>query len=606
MSENGERIHIELPSNTETLNIQNNNGHTIPEISPRDPDDETLFDDETNSNDNLQSGSSHNDTFGELTLRNHDQDKLCKAFWKYNTKTTRTQNYVDSKALMLDPQYRIDPNRYGGLLRGYVRQDWNTVQDNHQHGSWEELHPSWTELFFDLMFVAAIIHISGEVLIAYDSKNYIFILQSFLQFGLLQLAWFECVLYESRFRMNQKIDGVMRAVYMLFILAMGLAIQDDEISNKIFLISYGTSKLILLILFIKVYLIPRAKHHAIFMIIEKIISILIVIFILIFININPKENFRRLASYYIAVDVSQEHIQMSRIYTWIFGSMYLFSYIYMIIGVHINCIRHLGVNIPVNVPHVSDRLGEFLLIVLGETIIAIMVQHVNIKSSPHIQYIVTISSFLICYGCGKLYFECQPSEEDIHHGTKNHAMTTTLWKGRIYGYAHNVLYFGLLGLGIGMKITTHSLENYDKTKAIYVMLPGISCIIICVSVNIIRLTHPVQYNLLGNDYKKIVKIVWIIRVICILVMVIILCFYKKINHFIILGVYVISFMIQISIDVEGEIRNKQYKQKLKHQASKKNQENRTQYFRKSFQHIRVKKSKNGAVIDDFMSVAGTL
>ena len=103
---------------------------------------------------------------------------------------------------------------YGGYLRGYVRQDWNTVQKSKHHGSWEELKPSWTELFFDLMFVAAIIHISSEVAIAYDNGSYIFIIQVFIQFGLLELSWFECVLYESRFRMNQKLDGILRSIYM--------------------------------------------------------------------------------------------------------------------------------------------------------------------------------------------------------------------------------------------------------------------------------------------------------------------------------------------------------------------------------------------------------
>eukprot|EP00483_Globobulimina_turgida_P010379 UN10399 len=143
----------------------------------------------------------------------------------------------------------------------------------------------------------------------------------------------------------------------------------------------------------------------------------------------------------------------------------------------------------------AERMGAFVLIILGETIISIMVQHVeSTKDGIITAYSVTMSLFVIVYCIGKLYFESQPSEHEIHHHKKAHAMSTSVWRARIYKWFHILLFFGLLGLGLGSKITVHQLHHYEGDKAIYVFLPGISCIIVCFCINIIRLTHPFDYR----------------------------------------------------------------------------------------------------------------
>eukprot|EP01084_Bolivina_argentea_P229618 387503_1 len=178
-------------------------------------------------------------------------------------------------------------------------------------------------------------------------------------------------------------------------------------------------------------------------------------------------------------------------------------------------------------------MGAFVLIILGETIISIMVQHVeSTKNGIITAFSVTISFFVIVYCIGKAYFESQPSEYELHHHTKSHAMSTSVWRAKIYKWFHILLFFSLLGLGLGAKITIHELSHYDNTKFIYVFLPGISCCLICICINGIRLTHPFDYT---KKHQYMVITVWIIRFICIIIMFIILFTYKIIkNHFIIL------------------------------------------------------------------------
>ena len=116
---------------------------------------------------------------------------------KWCTHSTRSLwgVFIPSSALIHHPEYSIDVNQYCGKCRGSVRQDWNTIEtDDDEVRNWEELKPHWFELFFDLMFVAAIVHISTEVAYEYEKyHNYMFIVTVFAQFGLLILCWLEQV-----------------------------------------------------------------------------------------------------------------------------------------------------------------------------------------------------------------------------------------------------------------------------------------------------------------------------------------------------------------------------------------------------------------------------
>merc|ERR1719411_1493415 len=77
-------------------------------------------------------------------------------------------------------------------------------------------------------------------------------------------------------------------------------------------------------------------------------------------------------------------------------------------------------------------------------------------------------------------------------------------------------FFGLLGLGLGSKIAIHALNmDYDEDDAIPVFMTGISCIVICICINVIRLTHPFGYD---KEHRYLVVGVWLLRFVCLVVM----------------------------------------------------------------------------------------
>ena len=204
--------------------------------------------------------------------------------------------------------------------------------------------------------------------------------------------------------MTQTIDGFFRFFYMALVLMMGLSIgrTTNQTTQKLFLLSYMFTKLIMMLMFIKAAMIPRAKNHSIYMMVENVISIIVVVFIEIFVN--------------VPANVYKER---QWVWTVIYVILFIYSWFYMVVLVYAKCIRDLGVNIPINVPHIAERMGAFVLIILGETIISIMIQHVESTRDGIITaYTVTMSFFLIVYCIGKLYFESQPTEYELHHHRK--------------------------------------------------------------------------------------------------------------------------------------------------------------------------------------------
>merc|ERR1712218_28990 len=144
----------------------------------------------------------------------------------------------------------------------------------------------------------------------------------------------------------------------------------------------------------------------------------------------------------------------------------------------------------------------------------------------------------------------QPTEHELHHHKKSHAMSSSIWRARVYKWFHILLFFGLLGLGLGSKITVYQLSYY-KPAPFYVFMPGLSCIVICTCINVIRLTHPFDYD--GNRWY-LVSGVWVLRFMCLVIMFGILFAWNTVNHYVILAIYVLCFIIQIFADFEARTR----------------------------------------------------
>ena len=185
----------------------------------------------------------------EIELADPEEDS------EHSIEKKHTDHVSASTALQFRNTHRIDPEKWFALFRGYIRQDWNTI---YEEEGIDELRANWVELFFDLIYVAVIVHLSAEAAdsISCDSSHrrlatsataddshsdeycsdawkYGFVVCCFGQFALLTNWWRKQVLYVTHFVMNQWIDDVIRCGFMLSLLAMGIFIQVQLKSHRV-------------------------------------------------------------------------------------------------------------------------------------------------------------------------------------------------------------------------------------------------------------------------------------------------------------------------------------------------------------------------------------
>ena len=387
------------------------------------------------------------------TTHNHgSHDAIVKHHTDHDNMAEEAKIMKPSIALRDDPYYRIDPDKYNGWFRGYVRQDWGTI-DPRQGGEVEELRAGWIELFFDLIYVAGIVHISSEAVYSLEGdssysyadttddshyystsnttdpyattaghhrlllagssthdggdieSNYFdFLWCTFGEFALLVSIWNEHVQIESKFVLDQRMDSSMRFLVMLFILLMGGSIKDAQDHFQIFLLGFIIVRILLIMIYFKISLIPRAKGHGYANMLLNTIIVIICIILEFTIDGGAATWF------------------------WTYTCLYLFSYFG---GWVAQWSRYYSIAIPVNVPHLTERLGLFTMLILGEAIISLMTADVDDETVNESEFgifgwvAVWAIAFLITYSIGLLYFDSQPSEHAIIHVPGSHALRST-------------------------------------------------------------------------------------------------------------------------------------------------------------------------------------
>ncbi len=156
----------------------------------------------------------------------------------------------------------------------------------------------------------------------------------------------------------------------------------------------------------------------------------------------------------------------------------------------------------------------------------------------------------------------------------------------MYLHSHQILFFGLLGLGMGIKISgKHLLET--KRRWIDVVLPAYSLVVIIVALNIIRIAHP---------YENVKKKVWIFRIILLLIMFVMPMFAKSMNNGVIFVIIFLCIGLQLVVDVEGKEQVRTVKEEMKekrHLAEKQHGNNSNHLTAKASVFKNMKRMQSG-------------
>jgi len=333
------------------------------------------------------------------------------------------------------------------------------------------------------------------------------------------------------------------------IIAMGVFIGNHHSYHIAFLACYGILRFLSLFMYLKALLIPRAKKHALWHI-YLYLCVMVIIFWIIF----------AMTKHTIYSDCPLAYFAIYCV---------LFFIEYIVRGARLLFLKK--DNVHHNVPHVAERYGLFVMIILGESLISLMtadIGHLDVDihtisgqdfwirhnskntDSDLMQVALLLLVFVNSYLIGRLYYDCQPSEECILENEEQHALgrKNKIW-AKIYSAVHQILFFGLFGYGVGIKLVTKHIQH-DEHKLIDVLLPGYSLFVIVISLNIIRIIHPFH----GERPKW----VWIQRIVIICVMGILpLTAFFDINQGIIFGLMFWGILMLVVVDIEGHHKQKE-------------------------------------------------
>jgi len=156
--------------------------------------------------------------------------------------------------------------------------------------------------------------------------------------------------------------------------------------------------------------------------------------------------------------------------------------------------RNAAASIPINVEHMSERYGLFVMLMLGESVINIVT---DTKIEDVSDFFIIFLGFTIVFSQKMIYYGAQP------HNPDHHALRISANTGRTFIYSHLFLSASLVGVGTGIKLLKKSHQKGKQVSKADYQLFTYSLVLFLVTANVLRLAH---------GFKKRSPTIWIFRV----------------------------------------------------------------------------------------------
>jgi low temperature requirement protein LtrA len=280
---------------------------------------------------------------------------------------------------------------------------------------------TWLELFFDLVFVAAVAQVAEPLRHHYSPGG---ILTFAVLFALIWWAWTGYAHFASRFDVDDGVQRVLTLLQMFVVSAMAANATEalDSRSSAGFAAAYATLRLVLVLQYV------RARHVA---------------------------AARPLTVRYITGHGAAALLWLISATVPAPERYVLWALAFAIdLGTPLMALRH-SVHAPTHSAHLPERFGLFTLILLGEAVVAVM--H-GMKSHDNWPPEAAISAFLgvtLLFIVWWWYFHRARAADE--RAIRTHADTVL---AHVWTYAHFPFYLGVVGLGAGVEraVTAASRE----------------------------------------------------------------------------------------------------------------------------------------------------
>jgi low temperature requirement protein LtrA len=277
-------------------------------------------------------------------------------------------------------------------------------------------HATWLELFFDLVFVVAAAQLAGAL-----SND--LTLHGFLVFcGLFVPVWWAWVgytFYADRFDTDDLVHRLLMLGGMFAVGALASVIPDAARGDTApFAIAYVAVRFFVIALNARAWLhLPAAR---------PLLNVYVPAF--------------SLAAALMLVSVAVE--PPARYWLWAVA-------LAIDVGTPLTVRRRIEV-VPIHASHIPERVGLFTIIVLGETVVAVVIGTSTVDWSLETGVVAALG-FVVGAGFWWVYFDYLDGETLLGRGT---------WVGQTYLYSHLPLTAGIVALGIGVE---HAIEETAGT-----------------------------------------------------------------------------------------------------------------------------------------------
>ncbi|MDH4064325.1 MAG: low temperature requirement protein A [Acidobacteriota bacterium] len=271
---------------------------------------------------------------------------------------------------------------------------------------------TWIELFFDLVFVAAVAQVGGPLATHYsfpEFGRYAFLLV------VIWWAWHGYAVYATRFDLDDRVERGATLLQMLAVVFMAANAEEglDSVSSAGFAVAYAAMRIILVLRYLRAARRPGARRLAV----EYAAGFGAAAAVWLLSSATPVPWRYALWATALSVDV----------------------------GTAVVAARH-TVSMPPHAAHLPERFGLFTLILLGEAIVAVMK---GIQGQPEWSWPAAASAVsgvaLVC-AIWWAYFEGTNAAGHRHVRCREDSRRFTAWT-----YAHLPLYLGLALAGIGVE-----------------------------------------------------------------------------------------------------------------------------------------------------------
>jgi low temperature requirement protein LtrA len=287
---------------------------------------------------------------------------------------------------------------------------WEPPRLRTAEGADEERRATWLELFFDLIFVVAIAEL-GHLLV--DNVSLTGFLGFAALFALVWWCWMGATFYATRFDTDDVGYRSLTLLQMTTLVALAINLHDAFGKGAIaFTICYVAFRAVLVIQYL------NAGHH-----VEAARPYTILLARGFALGLIPG-----LVSIFVPAPW--------RFWLWALGLL-------IDLATPVVAQKHV-LKAPPNIPHITERLGLFVIIVLGESFWAV-IQSVSKQVWTSSAIATALSGLVIAYSFWWIYFDSVDGSpmKSIRVGKSYIAMT---WL-----YSHLPLAIGLATTGIGVK-----------------------------------------------------------------------------------------------------------------------------------------------------------